>query len=185
MLRGAVSPTLCPPPSAARVLISPAAEVLEGDDVSLTCEVPGEPQEDATFSWYKDSKSLQDSPSRVLELPHVTSAAAGSYHCKAHGPAGTGASISPAISLRVLCEWARGRHPWGHGGVVGTRHVGWDVAPGAQRGAARLLLLAPSSDGPRAGRLGFRNSSTCSVKNCLPGENTKILKLGCLGSVSP
>lgn len=144
MLRGAVSPTLCPPPSAARVLISPSAEVLEGDDVSLTCEVPGEPQEDATFSWYKDSKRLEDSPSRVLELPHVTSAAAGSYHCKAHGPAGTGASISPAVSLRVLCEWARGRHPWGHGGVVGTRHVGWDVARGAQRGTARLLLLAPS-----------------------------------------
>uniref|UniRef100_A0A8C3GP57 Sialic acid binding Ig like lectin 1 n=1 Tax=Cairina moschata TaxID=8855 RepID=A0A8C3GP57_CAIMO len=87
---------------AARVLISPSAEVLEGDDVSLTCEVPGEPQEDAAFSWYKDSKRLQDSPGRVLALPHVASAAAGSYHCKAHGPAGTGASISPAVSLRVL-----------------------------------------------------------------------------------
>ncbi|XP_047937531.2 sialoadhesin [Anser cygnoides] len=87
---------------AARVLVTPSAEVLEGDDVSLTCEVLGELQADAVFSWYKDSKHVQDSPGRVLELPHVTSDAAGSYHCKAHGPAGTGASVSPAVSLRVL-----------------------------------------------------------------------------------
>uniref|UniRef100_A0A8B9EH92 Sialic acid binding Ig like lectin 1 n=1 Tax=Anser cygnoides TaxID=8845 RepID=A0A8B9EH92_ANSCY len=87
---------------AARVLVTPSAEVLEGDDVSLTCEVLGELQADAVFSWYKDSKHVQDSPGRVLELPHVASDAAGSYHCKAHGPAGTGASVSPAVSLRVL-----------------------------------------------------------------------------------
>uniref|UniRef100_A0A8B9C4T8 Sialic acid binding Ig like lectin 1 n=1 Tax=Anser brachyrhynchus TaxID=132585 RepID=A0A8B9C4T8_9AVES len=87
---------------AARVLVTPSAEVLEGDDVSLTCEVLGELQADAVFSWYKDSKHVQDSPGRVLALPHVASDAAGSYHCKAHGPAGTGASVSPAVSLCVL-----------------------------------------------------------------------------------
>ncbi|XP_050751420.1 sialoadhesin [Gymnogyps californianus] len=83
----------------ARVLILPSAEVREGDDVSLMCQVAGEPQDDTVFSWYKDSKRLQESPDHLLALPHVASAAAGSYHCRARSPSGT--SISPAIALHV------------------------------------------------------------------------------------
>uniref|UniRef100_A0A8B9SM23 Ig-like domain-containing protein n=1 Tax=Anas platyrhynchos TaxID=8839 RepID=A0A8B9SM23_ANAPL len=161
---------------AARVLISPAAEVLEGDDVSLTCEVPGEPQEDATFSWYKDSKSLQDSPSRVLELPHVTSAAAGSYHCKAHGPAGTGASISPAISLRVLYPprvpvlSSFLESPGGRRGVLQCRV---DSSPPAQLElskdgslVASSALPAPATS-PRLGVTAATNSLRVSIGDVL------------------
>ncbi|NXK52027.1 SN protein, partial [Chauna torquata] len=109
--RGVVSIPHRSPLSAARVLVVPSAEVLEGDDVSLTCEVPGEPGADTVFSWYKDSKHVQESPDRVLALPHVASAAAGSYHCKAHSPSGAGTSVSPAVSLRVLCEWGGEQRP--------------------------------------------------------------------------
>ncbi|XP_057266333.1 sialoadhesin isoform X2 [Pezoporus wallicus] len=84
---------------AARVLISPSSEVLEGDDVSLTCQTAAEPQDDAVYSWYKNSERLQETPDNVLALPRVTSAAAGSYHCRARSPTGT--SVSPAIALRV------------------------------------------------------------------------------------
>ncbi|KAM6076796.1 sialoadhesin [Chlamydotis macqueenii] len=83
----------------ARVLVSPSAEVREGDDVSLTCELAGEPGGDTLYSWYKDSERLQEGPQNLLALPRVASAAAGSYHCRAHGPAGT--SVSPAVALRV------------------------------------------------------------------------------------
>ncbi|XP_068005484.1 sialoadhesin [Melanerpes formicivorus] len=83
----------------ARVLISPSAEVLEGDNVSLTCQAAGQPQGDSIYSWYKNSEWLQESPERLLALPRVTSAAAGAYHCRARGPAGT--STSPAVTLRV------------------------------------------------------------------------------------
>ncbi|XP_075006599.1 sialoadhesin [Calonectris borealis] len=83
----------------ARVLVSPSAEVREGDDVSLTCQVAGEPQDDTVYSWYKNSERLQESPDSLLALPRIPSAAAGSYHCRARGPAGT--SISPAVALRV------------------------------------------------------------------------------------
>ncbi|XP_021238198.1 sialoadhesin [Numida meleagris] len=87
---------------AARVLVTPSSEVLEGDDVSLTCEVPGEPAPGTVFSWYKDGAPVHEGTDGVMELPHVASAAAGSYHCKAHGPTGTNASVSPAVTLRVL-----------------------------------------------------------------------------------
>lgn len=75
----------------------------EGDDVSLTCQVVGEPQDDTVYSWYKNSERLQESPDNFLALPHIASAAAGSYHCRAHSPSGT--SISPAVALRISCEW--------------------------------------------------------------------------------
>ncbi|XP_009472716.1 PREDICTED: sialoadhesin [Nipponia nippon] len=83
----------------ARVLVSPSTEVREGDDVSLTCQVVGEPQDDTVYSWYKNSERLQGSPDNLLALPSITSAAAGSYHCRARSPSGT--SVSPAVALRV------------------------------------------------------------------------------------
>lgn len=87
---------------AARVLMAPSSEVREGVDVSLRCDVPGEPAPGTTFSWYKDGALVHDGPDGVMELPRVASAAAGSYHCKAHGPNGSDASVSPAVALRVL-----------------------------------------------------------------------------------
>ncbi|XP_074724307.1 sialoadhesin [Strix uralensis] len=84
---------------AARVLVSPSAEAREGDDVSLTCQVAGERPDDTVYTWYKDSERLQESPDNILQLPRVTSAATGSYHCRARGPAAT--SVSPAVALRV------------------------------------------------------------------------------------
>uniref|UniRef100_A0A663DJI1 Sialic acid binding Ig like lectin 1 n=1 Tax=Aquila chrysaetos chrysaetos TaxID=223781 RepID=A0A663DJI1_AQUCH len=83
----------------ARVLVLPSAEVREGDDVSLTCQVAGEPQDDMVYAWYKNSKWLQESPENLLTLPRIASAAAGSYHCRARSPSGT--SISPAVALHV------------------------------------------------------------------------------------
>ncbi|XP_014822211.1 PREDICTED: sialoadhesin [Calidris pugnax] len=83
----------------ARVLISPSTEVQEGDDVSLTCLVVGEPQDDTVYSWYKNSEWLQDGPDNFLPLPHIASSAAGSYHCRARSPSGT--SVSLAVALRI------------------------------------------------------------------------------------
>ncbi|XP_066174541.1 sialoadhesin [Sylvia atricapilla] len=84
---------------ATRVLISPSSEVLEGDNVFLTCQVAGEPLGDTVYSWYKDSKWLQEGPDSVLVLSRVSSAATGLYHCRARGSAGT--SASPAVTLSV------------------------------------------------------------------------------------
>ncbi|OPJ84826.1 hypothetical protein AV530_010652 [Patagioenas fasciata monilis] len=48
---GTVSQHLYMRVQAARVLISPSAEVLEGDNVSLTCQTAGQPQDDTVYSW--------------------------------------------------------------------------------------------------------------------------------------
>ena len=117
------------PPPAARVLMAPSSEVREGVDVSLRCDVPGEPAPGTTFSWYKDGALVHDGPDGVMELPRVASAAAGSYHCKAHGPNGSDASVSPAVALRVLCEW--GAMGTGGAGRSGGAAVGFGAAIGA------------------------------------------------------
>ncbi|KAM6206136.1 sialoadhesin [Sarcoramphus papa] len=121
----------------ARVLISPSAEVREGDDISLMCQVAGEPQDDTVYSWYKDSKRLQESPDHLLALPHVASAAAGSYHCRARSPSGT--SISPAVALHVSCKrdtpGNQGGREWDAGGGMVPE---WD---GAGDGAGGGMVL--------------------------------------------
>ncbi|XP_067153337.1 sialoadhesin [Apteryx mantelli] len=86
----------------ARVLVVPSTEVTEGDEVSLTCDLMGDPLEDTIYSWYKNSKQIQESSDNFLALPHISSEAMGSYHCKAHSPTGASTSISPSISLRVF-----------------------------------------------------------------------------------
>ncbi|XP_074003693.1 sialoadhesin [Numenius arquata] len=83
----------------ARVLVSPSTEVQEGDDVSLMCQVVGEQQDDTIYSWYKNSEWLQESPDNFLPLPHISSSAAGSYHCRARSPSGTSISLSVALHI--------------------------------------------------------------------------------------
>lgn len=90
---------------AARLLVEPSPELLEGDMLTLTCDVMGIAPEDSTFSWYKNSKRLQGSDGGALAFQRVTSSDAGSYHCKAHPSDEMGTSVSPVVSITVFCEW--------------------------------------------------------------------------------
>uniref|UniRef100_A0A8C3Y130 Sialic acid binding Ig like lectin 1 n=1 Tax=Catharus ustulatus TaxID=91951 RepID=A0A8C3Y130_CATUS len=118
---------------ATRVLISPSSEVLEGDNVSLKCQVAGEPPGDTVYSWYKDSRWLQEGPDSVLVLSPVTSAATGHYHCRARGSAGT--SASPAVTLSVYYPPRAPvlrtflEPPWGQRGIL---ECSVDSSPPAQ-----------------------------------------------------
>nr|XP_020650824.1 sialoadhesin isoform X1 [Pogona vitticeps]XP_020650825.1 sialoadhesin isoform X1 [Pogona vitticeps]XP_020650826.1 sialoadhesin isoform X1 [Pogona vitticeps]XP_020650827.1 sialoadhesin isoform X1 [Pogona vitticeps] len=86
----------------ARVLVTPFPEVLEGSAVNLTCDVVGSSPSGTTFSWYKNSRRLQEKNSDALAFPRITSEDAGSYHCKAHGPEEGAVSISPPVSITVF-----------------------------------------------------------------------------------
>ncbi|ETE56982.1 hypothetical protein L345_17306, partial [Ophiophagus hannah] len=86
----------------ARILVSPSPEVLEGEQVSLTCDVMGSLQEDASFSWYRNSKHLQGLTDSTLTFLPVSPQDAGAYYCKAHTTDGNSLSISPTVSLTVF-----------------------------------------------------------------------------------
>ncbi|XP_060134300.1 sialoadhesin isoform X2 [Zootoca vivipara] len=86
----------------ARVLATPSPELLEGEALTLSCDVMGPAPEDSTFSWYKNSKRLPESNAATLTFKAITSSDAGSYHCKAHVLDEASTSISPAISITVF-----------------------------------------------------------------------------------
>uniref|UniRef100_A0A670IV53 Sialic acid binding Ig like lectin 1 n=2 Tax=Podarcis muralis TaxID=64176 RepID=A0A670IV53_PODMU len=86
----------------ARVLASPSPELLEGEALTLSCDVMGSAPEESTFSWYKNGKRLQESDASTLTFKAITSSDAGSYHCKAHMLDEASTSVSPAISITVF-----------------------------------------------------------------------------------
>ncbi|XP_039719769.1 sialoadhesin isoform X2 [Pteropus medius] len=98
---GNVSSTLDFRANAARLLISPAAEVVEGQAVTLSCRSGLSPTPDIRFSWYLNGALLLEGPSSSLLLPAVTSSDAGSYHCRAQDGHRASGPSSPAV-LTVL-----------------------------------------------------------------------------------
>ncbi|XP_026546466.1 sialoadhesin, partial [Notechis scutatus] len=86
----------------ARILVSPSPMVLEGEQVSLTCDVMGSLPEDASFSWYRNSKHLQGLTEGTLTFLPVSPQDAGAYYCKAQTADGNSLSTSPSVSLTVF-----------------------------------------------------------------------------------
>uniref|UniRef100_A0A6I8N752 Sialic acid binding Ig like lectin 1 n=1 Tax=Ornithorhynchus anatinus TaxID=9258 RepID=A0A6I8N752_ORNAN len=85
---------------AALVIVSPPAEIQEGMSVSLTCQVVGQPPEEAVYHWFKNSQPLLEASDPVLSFPAISAADSGSYHCQAQVPGGA-SRLSPSASLHV------------------------------------------------------------------------------------
>ncbi|KAM5219820.1 sialoadhesin isoform 2-T2 [Hipposideros larvatus] len=98
---GNASSTLDFHANAARLLISPAAEVMEGQAVTLSCRSGLSPTPDTRFSWYLNGALLLEGPSSSLLLPAATRTDAGSYHCRAQDDHSASGPSSPAV-LTVL-----------------------------------------------------------------------------------
>lgn len=88
---------------AAHLLISPAAEVVEGQMVTLSCRSGLSPTPDIRFSWYLNGALLLEGPSSSLLIPAASSTDAGSYYCRAQDSHSASGPSSPAV-LTVLCE---------------------------------------------------------------------------------
>nr|XP_058143441.1 LOW QUALITY PROTEIN: sialoadhesin [Dasypus novemcinctus]XP_058143442.1 LOW QUALITY PROTEIN: sialoadhesin-like [Dasypus novemcinctus] len=97
---GNASSTLDFQASTARLVISPAAEVAEGQAVTLRCSSLLSPAPDTLFSWYRNGALLLAGHSSSLDLPAASSADAGSYHCRAQD--GRGASSSSATAVLTV-----------------------------------------------------------------------------------
>ncbi|MEE6462902.1 hypothetical protein FKM82_001766 [Ascaphus truei] len=84
----------------ARILVTPATEILEGETVTLACDVTRTQLEGTTYTWYKNSRWLQDTNDNSLQFDQIKSGDTGYYHCKAQDTQGS--SVSPSVSVHVL-----------------------------------------------------------------------------------
>ncbi|NWY51018.1 SN protein, partial [Chionis minor] len=84
------------------VTVEPSPEVPEGTTATMTCSAIPWVGEEANYTWYKNSRWLQEGPASSLVLAHVSSTDTGSYCCRASGTRGS--AISATLSFSVLCE---------------------------------------------------------------------------------
>nr|XP_042711610.1 sialoadhesin [Chrysemys picta bellii] len=134
-----------------RIMIEPSQEIHEGVTVNVTCLVADWLGGETNYTWYKNSKWLQDGPVRSLHLDRVSSADTGSYHCRAEGR--TGSAVSALVSLDVLYA---PRNPSmnafleNRNARVGLIHCTADSNPRAELALYREDKLVASSQGPRS-----------------------------------
>lgn len=81
----------------AMVLVRPSSEVEEGHSMNLTCQAPND---NTTYTWYKNNRWLHESSQKSLLLPKVSSSDTGSYHCLAKHWRGN--SASPLVGISIL-----------------------------------------------------------------------------------
>ncbi|NXK18430.1 SN protein, partial [Arenaria interpres] len=124
---GTVSSSLNLDTGGVTIRVEPSPEVPEGTTATMTCSAIPWVGEEANYTWYKNSRWLQEGPAGSLVLTRVSSSDTGSYHCRASGTRGS--SASAMLSFSVLCE-----------------------CPPAPRGSHNMALLQPHlihADSPR------------------------------------
>ncbi|KAG8453276.1 hypothetical protein GDO86_000057 [Hymenochirus boettgeri] len=89
----------------ARVVISPIAQLQEGQSVTLTCDVLSTLDTGIIYTWYKNSRWFQESPAHSLVFGSVSSSDAGSYSCTANAKNQTWTSSSAALYVHCKCHF--------------------------------------------------------------------------------
>ncbi|NXP16004.1 SN protein, partial [Thinocorus orbignyianus] len=114
---GTVSSSLHLDVGGVTITVEPSPEVLKGTTATMTCSGIPWVGEEANYTWYKNSRWLQEGLSSSLVLTHVSSADTGSYHCRASGTRGS--ATSAILSFSVLCECS----PWRGFGPASRRSL--------------------------------------------------------------
>ncbi|KAL1785989.1 Sialoadhesin [Sigmodon hispidus] len=84
----------------ARLLISPSAQVVEGQAVTLSCRSGLSLASNTRFSWYLNGALLLEGSSSEFLLPAVSSTDAGSYYCRMQtGPSTSGPSLPTVLTV--------------------------------------------------------------------------------------
>ncbi|XP_074141613.1 sialoadhesin isoform X2 [Sminthopsis crassicaudata] len=81
--------------------IHPGSQVVEGEEVTLSCVTARSDRPYALYTWYRNGERLKDRPLSLLTFPKVLSANSGSYHCQAQDSLGS-SRTSPPAALTVI-----------------------------------------------------------------------------------
>ncbi|NXP56224.1 SN protein, partial [Heliornis fulica] len=82
------------------ILIHPSAEVREGAAVTLTCLGAQAAEGETLYTWYRNSKRLQESSEPILRFPSVRGEDTGAFQCSVRSS--NSSDTSAAVPLRVL-----------------------------------------------------------------------------------
>ncbi|XP_071384165.1 B-cell receptor CD22-like [Centroberyx affinis] len=109
--RSAISINVKYGPKNTSVLVSPSGEIVQGSSVTLTCSSDANPA--ATYTWYKENRTLHEGPEESYNFTSISSEDSGTYHCQSenqyrqlnsssvfidvqYGPKNTSVSVSPS-----------------------------------------------------------------------------------------
>ncbi|XP_043099465.1 sialic acid-binding Ig-like lectin 10 isoform X2 [Puntigrus tetrazona] len=100
------------PPRSVRVSVSPSAEVVEGDSVTLICSSDSNPPA-LNFSWFKENQSSAVGSEQSLIISSFNSSHSGLYYCvqktALYAAAGVGAGIVCICIITVVIKLIRKR----------------------------------------------------------------------------
>ncbi|NXO49223.1 SN protein, partial [Aramus guarauna] len=172
------------------VTVEPSPEVPEGTAATMTCSGVPWVGEEANYTWYKNSRWLQEGPAGSLLLSRVSSTDTGFYHCLASGTRGSAASAP--LSLSVLCECPPA--PWGPAiGQDGVQNPPRDVSVSTflenRNGRVGIVLCTADSHPASTIALYHRGRllasslapATAPGVRASPSHNTLRVELGAVG----
>uniref|UniRef100_A0AAQ4QXK7 Ig-like domain-containing protein n=1 Tax=Gasterosteus aculeatus aculeatus TaxID=481459 RepID=A0AAQ4QXK7_GASAC len=84
-------------PQRPSVSVSPSAEMLEGDSVTLTCSADANPA--ANYTWYKEHEDSPRASGQIFTITDFTAEHSGNYYCEAQNEMGRSNS-----TLRLITE---------------------------------------------------------------------------------
>uniref|UniRef100_A0A672QZE1 Zgc:172106 n=1 Tax=Sinocyclocheilus grahami TaxID=75366 RepID=A0A672QZE1_SINGR len=93
----AVSLSVRYPPKNISVSISPSAEIVEGDSVTLSCSSDSNPPA-LNFSWFKENQSSAVGSGQSFSISSFNSSHSGRYYCEAQNKHGSQRSESVSVS---------------------------------------------------------------------------------------
>uniref|UniRef100_A0AAQ4NRY8 Ig-like domain-containing protein n=2 Tax=Gasterosteus aculeatus aculeatus TaxID=481459 RepID=A0AAQ4NRY8_GASAC len=73
-------------PQRPSVSVSPSAEMLEGDSVTLTCSADANPA--ASYTWYKEHEDSPRASGQIFTITDFTAEHSGNYYCEAQNEMG-------------------------------------------------------------------------------------------------
>ncbi|XP_078138718.1 sialoadhesin-like isoform X2 [Centroberyx gerrardi] len=85
-------------PKNTSVLVSPSGETVEGSSVTLTCSSDANPA--ATYTWYKENRTLHQGPEESYNFTSISSEDSGTYHCQSDNQYGQFNSSSLFIDVQ-------------------------------------------------------------------------------------